>query len=479
MARDEVERFHLPAYSWRGGGLRTVLPMRSFPKSSMLHALRRQRAVAISTPLAALAGIALLTGCSGEASSGDDVAAADGATTPAAAPCTNDAGLTLPEGFCGMVFADGLGQPRHLTVREDGTVLTVRMGAPDGEGGVVALRDTDSDGKADSRETFGPVGGTGIRLDGEQLYVDAKTAILRYQLPSTDMRPSAEPDTIVSGLPERGHAARNFVLDGSGGMIVNFGSRTNSCQEKDRQTGSPGVDPCVERDSRAGLWRFSAGQVGQTVADGEHYAIGIRNAVALEQAPNGQLWAAQHGRDQLFQNWGELYTAQQSAENPGEELLLVNQGDDFGWPYCYYDMDRQRMVLAPEYGGNGGEEVGRCADVKGPVVAFPGHWAPMSLLFYTGTQLPARYRDGVFIAFHGSWNRAPEAQAGYNVVFQPLSDGAPTGEYELFATGFPGETVTPAGAAHRPAGLAQGPDGSIYVADDKGGVVYRITYQGR
>lgn len=344
---------------------------------------------------------------------------------------------------------------------------------------MAALRDTDGDGRADSRELFGPVGGTGIRLRDGQLYVDATKAILRYPLSDSAMRPTADPDTIVSGLPVGGHEARNFVLDGNGGMIVNFGSRTNACQQKDRAKGSPGVDPCVERDSRAGLWRFDAVRAGQTAASGQHYAVGIRNSVAMELAPDGQLWVAQHGRDQLFQNWGDLYTAQQSADNPGEELLEVNHADDFGWPYCYYDVDREKMVLAPEYGGDGGERVGRCADVKGPVAVYPGHWAPMALLFYTGSQFPARYRDGVFIAFHGSWNRAPLEQAGYNVVFQPMSGGKPSGPYELFATGFPGNTVTPAGAAHRPAGLAQGPDGSIYVADDKGGVIYRITYQGR
>ena len=306
-----------------------------------------------------------------------------------------------------------------------------------------------------------------------------KRSILRYQLPAGAMTPSGLPDTIVSGLPTRGHEAHSFVLDGQGGLIVNFGSRTNSCQQRDRGDGSPGVDPCTELQSRAGLWRFDANTTGQTPAQGQRYATGIRNAVGVQMDPQGQLWAMQHGRDQLFQNWGSLYTTEQSAANPGEELLRVDRGDDFGWPYCYYDMSRRRMVLAPEYGGDGGEAVGRCARVEGPVAAFPGHWAPMSLLFYTGSQFPARYRDGVFIAFHGSWNRAPEPQGGYNVVFQPMKDGRPSGDYETFASGFAGGTVSPGGAEHRPAGLAQGPDGAIYVADDKGGTIYRITYGGR
>lgn len=397
----------------------------------------------------------------------------------APAACATDAGLTLPAGFCAVVYADDLGAPRHLVVREDGTVFTVRRTGPNGQAGVIALRDTTGDGRADVRELFGPLGGTGIRLRDGHLFVDARRSILRYSLPSTAMLPAATPDTVVSGLPTGGHDARNFVIDAAGGLIVNFGSLTNSCQQKDRGNESPGVDPCVERESRAGLWRFSATRTGQTVADGERYAAGIRNSVALELAPDGKVWVAQHGRDQLFQNWPRLYDRQQSAENPGEELLQVERNDDFGWPYCYYDVNQKKMVLAPEYGGDGGRAVGRCAGVKSAVVSFPAHWAPMALLFYTGSQFPARYREGVFIAFHGSWNRAPEPQGGFNVVFQPLRGGRPSGAYEVFASGFAGANMTPSGAAHRPAGLAQGPDGAIYVSDDKGGRLYRLTYQGR
>ena len=105
----------------------------------------------------------------------------------------------------------------------------------------------------------------------------------------------------------------------------------------------------------------------------------------------------------------------------------------------------------------------------------------MSALFYTGTALPAKYRDGVFIAFHGSWNRAPEPQAGYRVIFQPMANGQPTGEFETFADGFAGlppEQIQPDRAVHRPVGLAQGPDGALYITDDVGGRVYRITAAG-
>jgi glucose/arabinose dehydrogenase len=192
-----------------------------------------------------------------------------------------------------------------------------------------------------------------------------------------------------------------------------------------------------------------------------------------------------HGRDQLAMNWGfdDVY----NAENPGEELLQIKDGDDFGWPYCYYSTVEKKLVLAPEYGGDG-KQVGRCADKKGPVYAFPGHWAPNALLFYTGTQFPASYRGGAFVVFHGSWNRAPLVQDGFRVSFLPLKNGTPTGAPVTFADGFATEffkgnqKADPAPASvrnHRPTGIAQGPDGSVYVTDDLSGTVYRISYRGK
>jgi glucose/arabinose dehydrogenase len=171
-----------------------------------------------------------------------------------------------------------------------------------------------------------------------------------------------------------------------------------------------------------------------------------------------------------------------NAENPAEELLQVNRGDDFGWPYCYYATDEHHLVLGPEYGGDG-KKTGDCARKKEPVTVFPAHWAPNALFFYTGSMFPARYKGGAFIAFHGSWNRAPEPQAGYNVVFQPLNAEKPAGSYEVFADGFAPNVASgrtaPAGGAHRPTGFAQGPDGALYLSDDAGGRIYKIVYTGK
>jgi glucose/arabinose dehydrogenase len=329
----------------------------------------------------------------------------------------------------------------------------------------------------DVRERFGDNGGSGIALRGADLFFATDDAVLRYAIPRAGLRPAGAADTVVGQLPTgRSHTAKTIALRGAD-LFVNIGSPTNACQVQDRRLESPGQDPCPDLETRAGIWRFDAARTRQTQADGERWATGIRNAVAITVDPStNTLWAAQHGRDQLVQNWPAHFDTTESAELPAEELFRVERGDDFGWPYCFYDGLAKRKVLAPEYGGDG-QQVGRCATVKGPVAAMPAHWAPNGVLIYRGSQFPARFQGGAFIAFHGSWNRAPRPQGGYNVVFVPLTGGA-AGPYEVFATGFAGDSVQPNGARHRPVGLALGPDGSLYISDDRGGRIWRVRWMG-
>ncbi|MFQ5550476.1 MAG: PQQ-dependent sugar dehydrogenase [Gemmatimonadales bacterium] len=391
----------------------------------------------------------------------------------AAQSCTgSDRSITVPEGFCVTVFADEVGSARHLAVTSSSVVFVALSGR---NGGGLILRDTDGDGFADESSRFAEGPGSDVEIRGDWIYYSTYGEIFRYRW-DAQLQNLVGRETIVSDLPdEGGHFwGKSLAFDDAGFLYVNIGSATNSCQVADRQERSPGQDPCLERDTRAGIWRFRADRIGQTFQDGTRFATGLRNTIALAMGPDGRLYGAVHGRDQLLQNWGNLFDAQYSAENPAEEFVRIEQGDDFGWPYCYYDPDRRAKVLSPEYGGDG-NEVGLCAAKKDPLIGFPGHWAPNSILFYSGDQFPPSYRGGAFVAFHGSWNRAPLPQQGYNVVFVPFDDGEPTGEWNVFAEGFrtPGQGRR---SAHRPVGLAQMPDGSILLTDDSGGRIYRITY---
>jgi glucose/arabinose dehydrogenase len=289
------------------------------------------------------------------------------------------------------------------------------------------------------------------------------------------MEPAGAPDPVVSGLlNRRQHAAKSIAVH-EGTLYVNIGAPSNSCQERDRSPGSPGRDPCALLDTAGGIWRFDANRTGQAQTDGRRFSTGLRNMVAIGLDPAGALYGVQHGRDDLARLWPQLFNAEQNAEKPAEELYRLDDGADYGWPYCYYDPELRLKVLAPEYGGDG-RTVGRCANVRQPDAFFPAHWGPNAILFYTGSGFPREYRGGAFVAFHGSWNRAPLPQQGYNVVFVPFANGRPAGEWRVFADGFRGTSQQ---STYRPTGLAQGNDGSLFVSDDRGGRVYRISWVGR
>jgi mono/diheme cytochrome c family protein len=269
-----------------------------------------------------------------------------------------------------------------------------------------------------------------------------------------------------------------FVIASDGALYVDVATASNSCQDRNRQRQSPGADPCRELETRGGVWRYDANATNQVFSPSGRFATGIRNAGAFAIDGAGRVFATQHGRDQLHSNWPDLYQPEQEATLPAEELLLLEEGGDYGWPYCYFDPFVGKLVLAPEYGGDGGKTIGRCASKSPPVAAFPAHWAPNGMVHYDKSQFPERYRDGVFIAFHGSWNRAPFEQGGYNVVFQPLERGRASDRCEVFADGFAGAVKSPEKAAHRPTGLAVGADGSLFISDDIRGRIYRVVYQG-
>jgi glucose/arabinose dehydrogenase/mono/diheme cytochrome c family protein len=408
--------------------------------------------------------------------------------------CPNDdSGLTLPAGFCATVFADGIGHARHLVVSAGGIVYVNTWSGryfgndvPHAGGFLVALQDASGNGKADVNQRFGETvqsggaGGTGIGIYDGWLYAELNDKILKYPLNKGSVLPGEHSTVVVSGLPLTGdHPMHPFAIDPGGALYIDVASATNSCQEKNRTLNSLGKDPCTELQTRGGIWRYDAKKTNQAFSPAERYATGIRNAEGFGLDASGhRIFVTQHGRDQLHTNWPEVIKdADLEATLPAEELLLLKRDGDYGWPECYYDPFQRTLVLAPEYGGDG-KSVGVCAQKSAPIAIFPAHWAPNDMVLYDKKQFPARYRNGVFIAFHGSWNRAPYAQDGYNVVFQALSGDKALGSCEIFADGFAGPDKSPAKAAHRPTGLAVGPDGALYVADDVSGRVYRIVYRG-
>jgi glucose/arabinose dehydrogenase len=436
------------------------------------------RTISDLLPLLPLLPLATLA-CAGSTMATND-SSAGFVASPAAACDSANGGITLARGFCAAVAHDSLGRARHLTVAENGDVFVAVGNTRSERGGIVVLRDANADGALEEVARFGENGGTGIARRGEHLWFGTNDAVLRYRIPPGATQPAGAPDTIVQGLPsDRSHAAKSIAVTSDGVLFVNIGSPTNACQEKDREPGVQGVDPCPDLATRAGIWRFDANRAGQRQADGERFATGLRNVVALELGPDGQLYGAQHGRDQLHANWGAMFTEQQSAEKPSEEFVRVQRGDDYGWPYCYHDMELGRKVLAPEYGGDG-RQVGRCSAAKMPLAAFPGHWAPNGLAFYTGAQFPARYRNGAFIAFHGSWNRSPLPQAGYKVMFVPMENGRVTGEPEVFADGFSGTATIQrsSDARFRPMDVEQAPDGGLYIIDSQKGRIWKVYWRG-
>ncbi len=408
------------------------------------------------------------------------VAAAIAPHAAALPSCDPDnGGITLPQGFCAKVVADDLGPLRHIAVAPNGDLFVALRSGRGQNGGVLALRDTDGDGKIDVREHFGEGSATGVALRNGYVYYATPVSVVRYKTAAGQLKPEGGPETVVSGLPQqRQHQDKGLAFDGSGGMYVNVGAPSNACQSRDRMPGVAGQDPCPLLEQHGGIWRFDENRVGQTQADGQRYATGMRQMVGVTWHA-GALYVVMHGRDQLDVFWPAFFSKEQNAELPAETLLRVKNGDNFGWPYCFFDPAQNKLLLNPEYGGDG-HKVGRCDQFTPPLVGFPGHWAPNDVVFYTGAQFPSRYRNGAFIAFHGSWNRAPLPQKGYNVTFVPFDGDKVSGKYEVFADGFAGKMplAQPNDAAARPEGLAVGPDGSLYVTEGQKGRIWRILYQG-
>ena len=398
----------------------------------------------------------------------------------------DNGGLFLPGDFEAVVVVDSLeGRARHLTVNTNGDIY-VKLRFPNDEGGNAALRDTDNDGKADIIKTFDDYldrssYGTEMKIHNGYLYFSSVTRVYRQKL-TNELVPDTELELILTDTqPPRQHDTKPLAFDNQGNMYTIFGAPSDACQIDDRSPLSPGMFPCPLLEKRGGIWRFDANKKNQFQEDGVKFATGLRSVVGLDwNDQDNNLYAVVHGRDYLHSTWPRKLTEWQGAVLPSEVFVRLKEGDDAGWPYHYYDQIKGGYYLNPEYGGDGekqGEGIGKLTE---PVVAFPGHFAPNDVLFYTGDQFPERYKNGAFIAFHGSTSSNPYPQTGYFVGFVPMENGTPTGPWEVFADGFAEKEViiNTSDASYRPMGLAVGPDGSLYVSDSKKGKIWRIMYKG-
>jgi len=354
-----------------------------------------------------------------------------------AAPASAPPGLTppeqpifLPPGFSINVYTQGLNDPRMLAFGPDGQLYV----ADRGSNRVLRLVDADQDGEADVQQ----IAARGLQRpnslaffqDGS-LYVGEVERVVRLSQPDAQGE-FQQRSPVIEGLPKEGHNTRTVIFSPDWrDLFLAMGSSCNVCRETDAR--------------RAAITRYLT-----DVSSEQIFATGLRNAVGLAFRPGtSELWATNNGRDMLGDNL------------PPDTVQRVQEGDNFGWPDCHAG-----RIIDPDYGGKQA-----CQGIAQPQIEFEAHSAPLGLTFYAGAQFPTEYQGGLFVAFHGSWNRS--VPTGYKVVFIPFSNGSP-GPVQDFATGW----LVNRAAWGRPVDVAVGPDGSLFVSDDSGGRIYRIKYEG-
>lgn len=434
--------------------------------------------------LALIAG--LMTGCSENET-----------TKKAPEPDKDNGGLFLPDGFQALVVVDSIGNARHLAVNDNGDIyvkLTRNDKTKGDGGGTVGLRDLDGDGRADSIVYFGDykdIGSSavGMSIHDGYLFTSTVNQVLRTKLTPGKLVPENKTEVMLTdldtGVAHHWHTTKPVAFDEEGYMYVPFGSPSDAGQDLQLYgpvgiPGGKGLDPAPERENYAGVWRFRADKTNQTQKDGYKFSTGLRSIVGMTWNPRDKsVYAVMNGIDNFHTIYPKTFSSWQAAVLPSELLVKLKDSADFGWPYAYYDHMQKKNVLQPGYGGDG-KIIGRAAQFDTPVIGFPGHWAPMDVLFYNGDQFPERYKNGAFVALHGSTDRSPYPQAGFIVCFVPFKNGVATGDIEVFADGFTqvDTVVNTNDAKYRPMGLAVGPDGSLYISESNQGRIWRVMYTG-
>jgi glucose/arabinose dehydrogenase len=370
--------------------------------------------------------------------------------------------LSVPSGFSITLFAEHLRAPREIRTAPNGDIFIAESRA----GQLRVLRAADGATKADQSEVFasGLDVPFGIAFyppgpNPQFVYVANTNSIVRFAYKNGDLKASGNAETVVPQLVEgtSGHWTRDIVFSPDGKrMFVSVGSGSNDAESMPKST----PEGWAAQQPLGAAWGYETGRADVLVfdPDGQNkrvFATGLRNCVTMAVEPKtDNLWCSTNERDGLGDNL------------PPDYLTRVREGAFYGWPW-YYIGDHED----PRYKGARPDLAGKATV---PDVLIQPHSAPLEMMFYDGAMFPAEYRGNAFAALHGSWNR--EQRTGYKIVRALFRDGAPTGEYEDFVTGF----VTPDGSVWgRPVGVTVAKDGALLFSEDANGTIWRVSYSGQ